>query len=143
MSDETGSILAREIKKAGGFLAGWVARMLPDNTGEVSLVIHASAEQVLAQAQALLGEPAESIAGVPPAEGCWTVFGIVGAGFAEMNPAVVTLEIRPTEDPARTEVLVRAVAKEGLIKQNTGETSANRLALDLAQACGPYTLQDL
>jgi hypothetical protein len=58
------------------------------------------------------------------------VIGMMGAGFGNLNPAVVTVTIHPIEAGAR--LAIRGAAKEGLIKQRAGEAAAKRVAAALA-----------
>jgi hypothetical protein len=48
---------------------------------------------------------------------------VVGAGCLSMNPALVTVRVGPDG-----QILVRGVAKEGLIKQRAGQAAAERVA---------------
>jgi hypothetical protein len=58
------------------------------------------------------------------------VVGIVGAGAGNLNPAVVTVTIRPAGQGSK--LVVRGAAKEGLIKQHAGDKAARRVAEALA-----------
>ncbi|MGW4675378.1 hypothetical protein [Streptomyces sp. NPDC004324] len=60
---------------------------------------------------------------------------LAGAGFAAMNPVVVTVTVTRAE-PDSTGIRVRAVAKEGLIKQHAGERTAQRVASALEDGHG-------
>ncbi|MEU9993030.1 hypothetical protein AB0E10_40970 [Streptomyces sp. NPDC048045] len=52
---------------------------------------------------------------------------LTGGGALKMNPVVVTVEV--TRSGERTTTLhVRAIAKEGLIKQRAGQKTAERIA---------------
>lgn len=56
---------------------------------------------------------------------------VVGVGMGGLNPAVVTVTVRPrpADDGAEaSSVHVRAAAKEGLIKQHGGRKAADRVA---------------
>jgi hypothetical protein len=82
------------------------------------------AEEVLADQGALIRtEPGGQDAPV-------AVVGLVTAGFGNLNPAVVTVTIRPSEYGSR--LVVRGAAKESLIKQRAGEAAAKRIAAALA-----------
>jgi hypothetical protein len=60
---------------------------------------------------------------------------LTGGGALNMNPVVVTVEV--TRSGERTTVLhVRAMAKEGLIKQRAGQKVAERIAA-LLNGTGP------
>lgn len=58
------------------------------------------------------------------------IVGILGSGAANLNPAVVTVTIRASADGSR--LVIRGVAKEGLIKQRAGEKAAKRVAAAMA-----------
>lgn len=55
-----------------------------------------------------------------------TVSGVVGGGFMNMNPAVVEVRIAPQSDGG-CRVTMTGTAKEGLIKQGTGEQAVRRV----------------
>ncbi|MGH3339270.1 MAG: hypothetical protein ACRDPL_10615, partial [Propionibacteriaceae bacterium] len=55
---------------------------------------------------------------------------VVGSGALNLNPAVVTLQLRATTS-ASTTIRVRGVAKEGLIRQRAGREAAERVAARL------------
>lgn len=57
---------------------------------------------------------------------------ITGGGAGGLNPVLVTAVLTRTEEKA-TSVLLRAAAKEGLIKQRAGEKTAKRIAGLLAE----------
>jgi hypothetical protein len=67
------------------------------------------------------------VAQTGPADGKAIVRGIVRAGIANLNPAVVTVTMMSTSDSG-TSVQIRGAAKEGLIKQRAGQKAAERLA---------------
>jgi hypothetical protein len=55
-----------------------------------------------------------------------TVSGVIGGGFMNMNPAVVEVRIVPQPDGGCRATLT-GTAKEGLIKQGTGEKAVRRV----------------
>jgi hypothetical protein len=55
---------------------------------------------------------------------------LLGSGFLNLNPALVTI-IVSRRDEMTTEVTIRGVAKEGLIKQRAGQKAAERVAAAL------------
>jgi hypothetical protein len=55
---------------------------------------------------------------------------VIGAGWLDMNPAVVDAVVEPI-DEARSRVTVRGVAKEGLIKQHAGQEAVERVVAEL------------
>lgn len=60
---------------------------------------------------------------------------VVGSGFLNMNPTIVTATFEP-EDDAATAIHLSAVAKEGLIKQKSAQKAVDRLIETLAQGRG-------
>jgi len=54
------------------------------------------------------------------------ISGVIGSGMLNMNPTVVHLEVIGS-DKTRTDLLITAAAKEGLIKQRTAEKAVNRV----------------
>lgn len=58
------------------------------------------------------------------------VVGLMGAGFFNLNPAVVTVTINAADGGSK--LVVRGAAREGLIKQRAGEEAANRTVQALA-----------
>ena len=61
----------------------------------------------------------------------WQVRGVIGAGFSDLNPTLVTISISKGEG-YHTHVTIQGKAKEGLIKQHAGEKAAQRIAEQLA-----------
>jgi hypothetical protein len=59
-----------------------------------------------------------------------TIRALLGSGFLNLNPALVTITLSP-RDEATTEVTIRGVAEEGLIKQRAGQKAAERVAAAL------------
>jgi hypothetical protein len=57
--------------------------------------------------------------------------GVIGAGFINLNPAVVTVTMT-VDGKDQTAVHIRGAAKEGLIKQHAGQKAAERLAAQLS-----------
>jgi hypothetical protein len=54
----------------------------------------------------------------------------VGSGYANLNPAVVTVTIHASEWGSR--LVIRGAAKEGLIKQRAGAKAAKQVAAAMA-----------
>jgi hypothetical protein len=54
------------------------------------------------------------------------IVALVGAGHWNLNPTVLTVRIRASEEGSQ--LLIRGAAKEGLIKRKAGEAAAKRLA---------------
>jgi hypothetical protein len=106
---------------------GLVARGLKRNVLEIDLALAMPPEAAAKRARQVLGELGRELdiradGETPDSQ----VVGIVAAGFLNLNPAVVTVTIRATDDGSK--LVVRGVAKEGLIKQHAGEAAAKRVA---------------
>ena len=52
---------------------------------------------------------------------------VIGAGYRQLNPSVVTAVLVPVDDGRRTRVEVRGVAKEGLVGQRTAAKAVGRV----------------
>lgn len=133
MSFDEDELLARALAGLGGKGAERGARRLRKDVLEVDLVVSMSpqaaedrARQVISQHGSVLN--LESIGEDPGTQ----VIGIVGSGIARLNPAVVTVTIRATEDGSQ--LVIRGAAKEGLIKQRAGEKAARLVAAEIASA---------
>jgi hypothetical protein len=124
MSDLESKILARELGKRGGLVAKWVARFLPSVPFETAVEVTASPSNVRATVMSLLSEIGHTDPSLPE------LSAITGSGHMNLNPTIVTFAIDPTDCGAR--VLIRAVAKEGMVKQESAKKAAERIT-DLLQ----------
>ena len=134
MRNPISGILATRVGRLAGrvgFGASLVARLLPENVGEVTFTVTESSESVRARATNLLAHRGELLGqqelAVPPD----TLAAVVGAGRMALNPTVVTVTIRSDQNRSSV-VTVRAVAKEGLLKQRAGEEVAAWLRATLS-----------
>lgn len=140
MNDEE-DILAEQIGAAGAMGAGrfggaagarlggsFTARLLPNNIGEFGLTLEAplgvAVNRVVARLQAE-GGPLRELEQYRT-EDKYVFQMLTHAGFFNMNPTVVTVTLW-SADAGHTNVHVRSVAKEGLIKQRSGEKAAQRI----------------
>jgi hypothetical protein len=138
MSFEEDELLVRALGGLGGKGGARGARRLPKDVLEVDLVVSMSpqaaadrARQVISRHGSVLNLESLNLEGIgedPDTQ----VIGIVGSGIAKLNPAVVTVTIRATEDGSR--LVIRGAAKEGLIKQRAGEKAARLVAAEMASA---------
>ncbi|MBN1588506.1 MAG: hypothetical protein JW888_03235 [Pirellulales bacterium] len=147
MQRSTDAILAAELEKLasaasdveiGTKVVGRVARKLPNDMFQVELELAESADRVLRVACDVLDEVGRIRDDVVASDAAPTVAAVVGSGFLNLNPAVVTVEVAPlAADRAR--VTVTGTAKEGLIKQHAGEKAARRIADKLRQSLGGFS----
>ncbi|MET9579520.1 hypothetical protein ACLQ2D_29565 [Streptomyces sp. DT199] len=135
MEQSEDRILVQELAALGavsggsGRLTGLVARLLKKNAHEIDLVVPLPFDDAVQRVVGVLegagrsGRPAH----VESGRDHEMIRVVAGGGAGGMNPVVVTaLVTRGTGN--RTEVTLRAAAKEGLIKQRAGEKTAARIA---------------
>ncbi len=133
MTDKENDILAREIGKIGGFGSREIAKRLPDNTYEVRTEITAPPKLVLETAFDILSQLGNVIDNIESTSELPTICAVVGSGFFNLNPTMVTIEIGVTSDTL-TQVSIHGTAKEGLIKQRAGEKAAKKIAAALNES---------
>lgn len=110
----------------GGKIA---SRFLKNDIGEFDRELQLGFDLALERVRAVLVELFPGANPEPEEEGGdrVTFRVIAGGGALNMNPVVVTVDA--TRSSERTTVLhVRAIAKEGLIKQRAGQKTAERIA---------------
>ena len=119
----------------GGPGASLVARLLPDNVGRAIVSVGTSAGELTPRVQSLLGQIGNPVSiGEEHAGDSFSV--LTGSGYLRLNPTVVTVRIAPAARGGSV-LSVRAVAKEGLIKQRGGEQVAAEVAQLLRQLDTP------
>ncbi|MCX5583464.1 hypothetical protein ACFV0H_02150 [Streptomyces erythrochromogenes] len=137
MTDDEDLILAQALGAVGATGGGsggrrgaaFAARRLKKNVHEVELSLGLSPSEAAARAADVLlrlGTPVRTAGAEPPA-GARVVRALVGGGFGNMNPVLVTVTLTGA-GPQATAVRVRGAAKEGLIKQRAGEKTARQVA---------------
>jgi hypothetical protein len=124
MSDLESKILARELGKLGGFGAKWAARFLPTVPFEATIEVSAVPANVRATVMSLLSELGHTDPSLPE------LSVITSSGNMNLNPTIITFAIAPSDSGAR--VSIRAVAKEGIVKQESAKKAVERLT-DLLQ----------
>ena len=134
MSFDEDELLIRALGNLGGQVspggrrgAERGARGLRKDVFEVELVVSMSPQAAADRAGEVISEQGsvvdlEGTGGDPGTQ----VVGIVGSGVGNLNPAVVIVTIRASSEGSR--LVIRGVAKEGLIKQRGGEKAAKRIA---------------
>jgi hypothetical protein len=120
----------------GGSGARFMARLLPTNVHEVSAIVDADPQAVCKQAVNLVTKDGDLVAQRQPSPGVLEVRGLIGAGTARLNPTVVTVRVAGHHQGG-SRVQVRAVAKEGLVKQHAGEKTATRYLDQLTAGSRP------
>ena len=140
MQTEIERLLATELGRLGGPGARLVARWLPSNVGEQRVALRLAPESLRTRVQALLaalGTPVVLAAGEEAAG----LSVLTGSGRLRLNPTLVTGWLTPVSEQQehQTWARIRAVAKEGLIKQRGGEQLAGEVAMALQQLDEPLT----
>ncbi|WP_412074898.1 hypothetical protein ACLF6K_01960 [Streptomyces xanthophaeus] len=137
MTDDEDRILADALGAVGAIGGGgggrlgatFTAKRLRKNVHEIPLTlpvhVDAAADHV-AGLLARLGNLLEAGSGADP-DGRRVVRALVGGGFGNMNPVLVTVTLAAAGQQG-TAVSVRGAAKEGLIKQRAGEKTAQQVA---------------
>jgi hypothetical protein len=109
----------------------FAARRLRKNVLEVDLDVSMTPDAAARRAEKVLADAGTLVRSEPgAADASFELVGLIGAGFWNLNPAVVTVTIRASDYGSR--IAVRGAAKEGLIKQRAGEAAAKRIADALA-----------
>jgi hypothetical protein len=107
-----------------------VARRLAKNVMELEAEVNLQPSAAMAHVQQIPAEQGRFLgtedAGPGGAARC---VGVIWSGIANLNPAIITVTIRPDGD--RTVLLTLAAAKGGLIKQRAGEKAARQIAAAL------------
>ncbi len=134
LADELGKLAAEATdKKIGSGVVRWVARKMPNDAFQTTFEVAAEPATVLHRAFDVLHDQGRIRDDFAAESESPAVSAVVGSGFLGLNPAVVTIEVVAHEDD-RSRVVVSGVAKEGLIKQRSGEKAARRIAQSLQAA---------
>jgi hypothetical protein len=107
-----------------------VSRLMPYNTGEVSLDVVAEPTSVASIAKDILEEEGRLLAANEYMPRVWQLKGVIGAGWSNMTPAIVTILISEGETH-HTHITIQGKAKEFLIRQHAEEKGAQRIAQQL------------
>ena len=125
MADLESKILARELGRLGGFGARWVAELLPSVPFETHLELDESPIVAATVVEKLLSRVGRCIPELTSDGSAGLFSGVVGSGHLNLNPTIVRIQLKPLE--SRTSVFIRAVAKEGLIKQHSARSAVERI----------------
>jgi len=118
-------ILARELGRLGGIGARWVARFLPTVDHNSAFVVNESTTVVGHRVEEFLKEFGRPLPEFPcePEKGRYSA--IVGSGHLNLNPTMVYVQVNETAGMAS--VSIRAVAKEGKVKQLAAQRLIERI----------------
>ena len=133
---EEAELMIDGLGQIGGSGARFMARLLPTNIHEVSAIVDADPHAVCERAVNLVTKDGDLIAQRQPSPGVLEVRGLIGAGTARLNRTVVTVRVAG-HHRGGSRVRVRAVAKEGLVKQHAGEKTASEYLNQLTAGSRP------
>jgi len=139
-------ILARELAKLGGLGGGLggsmgaklAAGFLPTETKSRKITVKATPERAVQLGFSALTKFGQLQAENSDESSYPLLKAVVGAGFLNMNPAVVVFEILGASVDG-CEITITAAAKEGLIKQHTAEKAIQRIATEITKLAAAET----
>jgi hypothetical protein len=125
MSHDESKILARELGKLGGFGARWAAGRLPTVSYEDTFALEAIPADVARLVEDVVLPLGRAIEELPsqPEQGKYSL--ILGGGTGNLNPTIAHVSI--ARAGSMTKVTLRALAKEGFVKQQTAEGVIRRI----------------
>jgi hypothetical protein len=134
MSFDEDEFLAGGLGDVGGLVgsparrgAEKAARRLRKDVCEIELAVSMPPPAAAERARQVISEQGSVVDPADPGPApAAQVIGIVSSGVGGLNPAVVTVTIRPAA--TGSQLLIRGAAKEGLIRQRAGEKAARRIA---------------
>ena len=125
LSDIESKILARELGRLGGFGARWVAMFLPSISSETQLEIEQSSSATAKSVEKILINIGRRIPELDSDPTAGVFNAVIGSGRLNLNPTIVCIRLQPLG--WRTAVSIRAVAKEGLIKQHSARAAVEKI----------------
>lgn len=123
-------ILEREHQRIGGLGAQYATRQLPNEGFELKMARPESMRNVTSAATHIASIHGKLIGVLEFDEGV-EINAMVGSGYMNLNPAVVTIFV--TKQDRGSSIIVKATAKEGLIKQGTSEKAVRRIAKSIEE----------
>jgi hypothetical protein len=112
---------------APGSGAGWIAKRLPTVSAEASFTVHGAPHDAAIRLEAALRLLDASCARNPAPEHEVWLSGHVGSGRFNMNPTVFGAVLTTAPSGMDSIISIRAVAKEGLIKQGSAQKVIERV----------------
>jgi len=130
MTEIDEKILVREIGKLAGCFGGpgakLAARFLPVEEREVAIEINANVATVRASTSELLQTIGRLIDDSASQNMAATLSAVVGSGHMNLNPTIVHVEFTALSQ-ASSKVVIRCIAKEGLVKQDSAAKALERI----------------
>jgi hypothetical protein len=132
VADTESKILARELGRLAGFGAfgaRWAARRLPNVPYETQIEIDETLTAVAIRVESVFAKIGKPIPELKSDVNLGVFYAVVGSGHLNLNPTIVHIRLRSFE--AKTFVSIRAVAKEGLVKQHSAQLAVERVRASL------------
>jgi hypothetical protein len=118
-------MLERAHGMIGGLGSQYTTRQLPSEGFEITFVRPEGLRNVASAATYIASVHGQLIGTLNLDDGM-EIKAMVGSGYMNMNPAIVSILVIEKEQGSG--VIVKATAKEGVIKQNTSEKAVRRIA---------------
>lgn len=125
MEDVELVVLTRALGNLGGFGARWVAKRLPSVAHQIEVVVPASRQRVLETLAASFDATAKPIPELSSDAGAGVLCGLVGSGAGGLNPTILPVAV--ATNGSGSSVSIRAVAKEGAVKQHSAVKAVERI----------------
>lgn len=133
LNHEFGKFMGKFGVPASGQLgAQLAAKFLPKNTYQLAMDVATDPTSVLKIVTDILTMRGELLNTQNTSE-LWEVKAIIGSGYLNMNPALITVQIHQMPFN-QTHITILGSAKEGLIKQRAGEKAVHLIAQCLTEA---------
>jgi uncharacterized RDD family membrane protein YckC len=132
VADTESKILARELGRLAGFGAfgaRWAARRLPNIPCETQIELDETTAAVAKRVESVLTKIGKPIPELKSDVNLGVFYAVVGSGHLNLNPTIVHICLRSFEE--NTFVSIRAVAKEGLVKQHSAQLAIERVRASL------------
>ena len=136
MSELEEKVLVREIGKLGSFFGGFgarrAARMLPTQIYESTVEVNAPAGTVMGVILEILENMGRVTYEFRNESTVNRISAIVGSGHMNLNPTIIHASII-SSSKTLTKILIKGIAKEGIVKQQSAEKAVKRMADQLTQ----------
>lgn len=119
-------LLRNALGAMGGRGSRWIARFLRTEVRHRDSVHAIRFDEAVAQLVTAFPDDRSFLVSAPAQDGSCILFGLLGSGGFNLNPAVVSIWIAPSSTGGCS-TRIRAAAKEGLINQRTADKAIAQL----------------